>query len=68
MFPREILRETLSCGYSKCCPTVRLFSDGSVELTDADAEVGSVGTVKLGPEGAARLGELLAAHAAGRTA
>jgi len=56
---RELHREVLECGYKKCCPTVRVFEDGSVELSDDDAEIGSVGTVKLRPEAAARLVELL---------
>ena len=43
------------CGYKKCCPTVRVFADGSAELTDDDAEAGSVGTIKLRPEVVARL-------------
>lgn len=47
------------CGYKKCCPAVKLFDDGSVELTDADAEAGSVGTIKLRPEAAERLARLL---------
>ena len=50
--------ETMCCGARKC-PTVRIFEDGSVELTDADPAVGSVGTIKLRPEVAARLGALL---------
>lgn len=54
-----IRKEILMCGYKKCCPTVTLFDDGSAELTDDDAETGSVGTIKLRPESAARLVELL---------
>ena len=52
--------ETMCCGYKKC-PTVRKFNDGSVELTDDDAEIGSIGTIKLQPEQAARLVEILSA-------
>jgi hypothetical protein len=48
-----------SCGYRKCCPTVKLFDDGSVELDDDDTESGSVGTIKLRPEAAERLVRLL---------
>jgi hypothetical protein len=51
--------EVLMCGYKKCCPTVRILEDGSVELTDDDAINGSVGTIKMKPESAARLVELL---------
>jgi hypothetical protein len=55
----EIHRETLMCGYAKCCPTVKLFDDGSIELSDDDPTTGSVGTVKLRPEAAERLARLL---------
>ena len=51
--------EMLMCGYKKCCPVVHIHEDGSVELTDDDMEAGSVGTIKLRPEAAARLKELL---------
>jgi hypothetical protein len=39
-----------------------VFDDGSVELSDDDADLGSVGTIKLRPEAAARLLELLTAR------
>jgi len=52
--------ETICCGYRKC-PVVRIHDDGSVELTDDDTETGSIGTIKLRPEAAARLRELLTA-------
>jgi hypothetical protein len=55
---REIHRETMCCGYKKC-PEVVIFDDGSVLLSDDDAELGSVGTIKLRPEVAARLVEIL---------
>lgn len=51
--------ETLMCSYKKCCPIVRIHDDGSIELTDDDTATGSVGTIKLRPEAAARLKELL---------
>ena len=51
--------ETLVCCNYKKCPVVRILDDGSAELTDNDAEIGSVGTIKLRPEAAARLVELL---------
>jgi hypothetical protein len=60
MQPHKIHEEEMCCGYAKC-PIVKLFDDGSVELTDDDAEGGSTGTIKLRPEAAARLVELLAA-------
>lgn len=55
---REVHRETMCCGYKKC-PEIVLFEDGSAELTDNDAEIGSVGTIKLRPEVADRLASLL---------
>lgn len=55
---KVIHEETMCCGYKKC-PTVRVHDDGSIELTDDDTENGSVGTIKLRPEAAARLRELL---------
>ena len=57
--PELIIRETLECGYRRCCPTVEIFDDGSAVLSDDDPETGSVGTIKLRPEVAARLVELL---------
>lgn len=51
---RLIHQETMCCGYKKC-PTVKVFEDGSMELTDNDAETGSVGTIKLSPEQVDRL-------------
>ena len=50
--------EQMCCGYRKC-PVIRIFEDGSVELTDNDEDTGSIGTIKLRPEAAARLKELL---------
>lgn len=60
MQPRKILEEKLMCSYKKCCPTIHIFDDGSVELTDDDVEAGSVGTIKLRPEVAEKLRDLLA--------
>lgn len=57
--PKITHQETLMCNYKRCCPTIKLFDDGSVELTDDDAENGSVGTIKIRPEAAARIVELL---------
>ena len=59
--PNEILRETMCCGYRRC-PTVTVFDDGSAEISDNDPEIGSVGTIKIRTEVAARLVELLSAH------
>lgn len=55
--PKLISQETMCCGYKKC-PTVKVFDDGSAELSDDDPEIGSVGTIKLTPEAYARLVEL----------
>ena len=55
---KVVHEEQMCCGYKKC-PNVRVFEDGSVELTDDDTEIGSIGTIKLRPEAAARLLELL---------
>ncbi len=52
--------EKICCGYKRC-PLIRIHDDGSIELTDDDTEAGSVGTIKLRPEAAARLKELLTA-------
>jgi len=52
--PKLIHQETMCCGYKKC-PTVKVFEDGSMELTDNDAEKGSMGTIKLAPEQVERL-------------
>jgi len=57
--PKMIGQETLCCGFKRC-PVVSVFDDGSVELSDDDTEIGSVGTIKLRPEAASRLVELLA--------
>jgi hypothetical protein len=55
--PKVIHQETMCCGHKKC-PTVTVFEDGSMEITDNDAEKGSVGTIKLASEQVARLTEL----------
>jgi len=54
---RTIHEETMCCGYKRC-PTIKIFEDGSIELSDDDAEIGSTGTIKLRPEAVARLVEL----------
>ena len=58
---KMIHEETMCCG-GRRCPTVRIFEDGSVELTDDDTEAGSIGIIKLRPEQLDRLAELRAAH------
>lgn len=55
--PKPIHQETMCCGFKKC-PTVSVFEDGSMEITDNDVEAGSVGTIKLRPEQVDRLVEL----------
>lgn len=57
--PKMVHEETLMCGFKRCCPTVKVFDDGSIELSDDDTELGSVGTIRLRPEVVARLTELL---------
>ena len=59
---RKVHEETLQGGYRKCCPTVTIFDDGSMTISDDDAELGSVGVIKIRPEVAGRLLELLSAH------
>ena len=60
--PRLIYQETLQCGLKRCCPTVHVFDDGSLEISDDDTELGSVGVIKIRPEAADRLLELLSAR------
>lgn len=55
--PKLIHQETMCCN-RKNCPTVKLFDDGSAELSDNDTEAGSVGTIKLTPDQFERLVEL----------
>lgn len=57
--PKIIHQETMCCGYKKC-PELKLFDDGSVELSDDDADLGSVGTIKLRPEAVERLMAIVA--------
>ena len=52
--PNVIHEETMCCGFKRC-PTIKVFDDGSVELADDDAEIGSVGVIKLQPEQIDRL-------------
>jgi len=52
--PKLIHQETMCCGNKKC-PTVKVFEDGSMEISDDDREIGSVGTIKLTPEQVERL-------------
>lgn len=60
MQPRRVHDEVLMCCNYRRCPRVEVFDDGSVVLSDDDSEAGSVGTIKLRPEAATRLAELLA--------
>jgi hypothetical protein len=60
--PKLIYQETLECGMRRCCPTVHVFDDGSLEISDDDTELGSVGTIKIQPEAADRLLGLLSAR------
>ena len=56
--PKMIHQETMCCGRERC-PVVKLFDDGSVTISDDDVEIGSVGIIKIRPDAAARLVELL---------
>ena len=58
---KMIHEETMCCG-GRRCPTVRIFEDGSIELTDDDTETGSIGIIKLRPEQLDRLVELRETH------
>lgn len=60
--PRKVHEEVLMCCGYKRCPTMRVFEDGSIELSDDDTGGGSVGTIKLRPEATARLVEIMQAH------
>ncbi len=51
---KVIHQETMCCGHRKC-PTVKIFDDGSMELSDNDT---GAPPVKLSPEQVARLVEL----------
>lgn len=59
--PKMIHQETMCCGYKRC-PTVKVFDDGSMEISDDDTQKGSVGVIKLAPEQIERLVELRAAR------
>jgi hypothetical protein len=61
---RKVHDEVLMCGYRKCCPRIEVFDDGSIELSDDDKEIGSVGTIKVRPEAVERILELLSARKA----
>lgn len=63
--PREVHNETLACCGGRKCVFARIFEDGSVELSDNDPEAGSVGILKMKPESAARLVELLSKRSSG---
>lgn len=55
--PMVVHEETMCCGYKKC-PKIKIFEDGSIELSDDDPETGSVGVIKLRPESVVRLIEI----------
>lgn len=55
----KLIHEEILCGYRRCCPTIQIFDDGSVELSDNDIKNGSLGTIKIDAEAAKRLVELL---------
>ena len=55
--PKVIHQETMCCGFKRC-PTVVVFEDGSMQISDNDIENESVGAIKLRPEQVERLVEL----------
>lgn len=57
--PKLVHQETMCCGYKKC-PVVKVFDDGSIHISDNDPDLDSVGNIKLRPEAAKRLLELVA--------
>jgi hypothetical protein len=59
--PKLTHQETMCCGMKRCVE-VKIFDDGSLELSDDDAELGSIGTIKIRPEVADRLLGLLSAR------
>jgi hypothetical protein len=59
--PKLVHQETMCCGYKRC-PVIEVFDDGSVTLSDDDADLGSVGVIKIRPEAANRLLELLSSR------
>lgn len=52
--PKLIHQETMCCGHKRC-PEIKIFDDGSVELSDNDT---GAPPVKLNPEQVARFVEL----------
>lgn len=56
---KVIHTETMCCGYKKC-PTIKVFEDGSIEISDDDPDIGSTGCIKIRPEAVHRLEEILA--------
>ena len=56
----KIIHEEIMCCGRKRCPTVKIYEDGSVEISDDDSKISSVGNIKLRPEAVKRLEELLA--------
>lgn len=57
----KVIHEEVMCCNRKRCPTVRQFEDGSMEISDDDTELGSVGTIKLSSEQVERLKKLIGA-------
>lgn len=55
---KVIHQETMCCGYKKC-PVIQIFEDGSLKVSDDDADSDSVGTVRFRPEAASRFLQML---------
>lgn len=62
---KVIHEETMCCGY-KNCPRVRVFSDGSIEVSDDDKRAGSVGTVKMKPRVVRELVRIISERTSGK--
>lgn len=59
--PKVIHQETM-CGYKRCCPVVKYFEDGSIEISDDDSKNGSIGVIKFDPEQAKQFKKSLLAR------
>lgn len=59
--PKLIHQEMMCCGMRRCVEA-KIFDDGSIELSDDDPELGSIGTIKIRSEAVDRLLELLSAR------
>ncbi len=56
--PKVVHKEVMCCGHKRC-PTIEVFDDGSITVSDDDVQNESIGQIKFRPEVVARLRELL---------